>query len=145
MLNWIIWNKSVLTSTVYYPVGWGCRIYRLHLSWEVRPHNESPGYDTKKSYCEVLVKLELWIMQSTPSLPYLPGPLWPGVVAPERALSMGQIELNCVLLLNWTVWNRTVFDIETLLMLNWNVWNRTVQTFILTWKPYTFAKLNCLK
>ena len=38
--------------------------------------------------------LELWGMQSTPSLPSLPGPLWPRVVAPDRALSMGQIELN---------------------------------------------------
>ena len=37
-------------------------------------------------------------MQSTPSLPSLPGPLWPGVVAPDRVLSMGQIELNCVLI-----------------------------------------------
>ncbi len=35
--------------------------------------------------------LELWGMQCTPSL--LPGPLWPGVVALERVLSMGQIEL----------------------------------------------------
>ena len=26
----------------------------------------------------------------------LPGPLWPGVVARDRVLSMGQIELNCV-------------------------------------------------
>ena len=25
---------------------------------------------------------------------------WPGVVAPDRVLSMGQIELNCVLMLN---------------------------------------------
>ena len=38
--------------------------------------------------------LELWGMQSTPSLPSLPGPLWPGVVGPDRVLSMGQIELN---------------------------------------------------
>ena len=36
--------------------------------------------------------LELWGMQSTPSLPLLPGPLWPGVVALDRFLSMGQIE-----------------------------------------------------
>ena len=28
--------------------------------------------------------LELWGMQSTPSLPLLPGPLWPGVVAPDK-------------------------------------------------------------
>ena len=44
--------------------------------------------------------LELWGMRSTPSLPSLPGPLWLGVVAPDRVLSMGQIELNCVLMLN---------------------------------------------
>ena len=35
------------------------------------------------------VMRELWGMQSTPSLPLLPGPLWPGMVAPDRALSMG--------------------------------------------------------
>ena len=34
--------------------------------------------------------LELWGMWSTPSLPSLPGPLWPGVIAPD----MGKIELN---------------------------------------------------
>ena len=44
--------------------------------------------------------LELRGMRNTPSLPLLPGPLWPGVVARDRALSMGQIELNCVLTLN---------------------------------------------
>ena len=32
-------------------------------------------------------------MQSTPSLPLHPGPLWPGVVAPDRVLSVGQKEL----------------------------------------------------
>ena len=37
--------------------------------------------------------LELWEMMSAPSLPLLPGPLWPGVVAPDKGLSMGQIEL----------------------------------------------------
>ena len=50
----------------------------------------------KQSDGEVPVMLELWRMQSTPSLP---GPLWPGMVAPDRVLSMGQIELNCVLML----------------------------------------------
>ena len=38
---------------------------------------------------------------------------WLRVVAPERALSMGQIEQNCELMLNWIVWIRAVFDIET--------------------------------
>ena len=36
--------------------------------------------------------LEFWGMLSTLSLPLLPGP---GVVAPDRAISLGQIEL-CV-------------------------------------------------
>ena len=36
--------------------------------------------------------MELWGMQSTPSLLLLPGPLWPGVVALDRVISMGQIE-----------------------------------------------------
>ena len=53
--------------------------------------------------------LELLEMQSTPSLPSLPAPLWPEVVVPDRVLSMGQIELNYVLMLNRIVWNRTVF------------------------------------
>ena len=44
--------------------------------------------------------LELWGMWSTPSLSSLPGSLWPGVIIPYRVLSMGQIELNCVLMLN---------------------------------------------
>ena len=41
--------------------------------------------------------LELWGMWSIPLLPLLPGLLWTGVVAPDWAQSMGQIELNCVL------------------------------------------------
>ena len=40
--------------------------------------------------------LKFWGMWSTPSLPSLPGPLWLGVIAPDKVLSMGQIELNCI-------------------------------------------------
>ena len=43
----------------------------------------------KQSDGKVPVMLGLWGMLSTPSLPLLPGPLWPGMVAPDRALSMG--------------------------------------------------------
>ena len=46
--------------------------------------------------------LELWEMRSTPSLPSLPCSLWPGMVALDRVLSMGRIEVNCVLMLNLT-------------------------------------------
>ena len=34
------------------------------------------------------------------SLRTLRGPLWPGVVAPDRVLSIVQIDLNCLLRLN---------------------------------------------
>ena len=48
---------------------------------------------------ETPVMLELWGIQSTSSLPSLLGPLLLGAVAPDKVLSMGQIELNCVLML----------------------------------------------
>ena len=44
--------------------------------------------------------LEFWGMQSTPSLPSHPGPICPRVVIPDRVLSMGQTELNSLLMLN---------------------------------------------
>ena len=72
--------------------------------------------------------LELWEMWSTPSSPSLPGPLWPGVVTPDRVLFMGQIELNWVLMLNWIVWNRTVYMYKNDLALNnlqWLICHKT--------------------
>ena len=51
-------------------------------------------------------------MRSTHSLPSLPGPLSRRVVAPDRVLSMVQIELNCVLTLNCIAWNRTVLTFK---------------------------------
>ena len=122
-------------------IGWGYRIHRLHLCRGLRPppHNECPRYDTTESDGEASVMQELWEMRSTPLLPSLPGPLWHGVVSPNRVLSMGQIELNCVLMLNWITWNKTVltFKLPTDAKLNcleWNcfcmqnmlIWNRTV-------------------
>ena len=46
-----------------------------------------PGSDTKQSNYEAPVKQEL------SEMPSLPDPLWSGVVAPDRILFMGQIEL----------------------------------------------------
>ena len=69
-------------------------------------------YDTEQSDGDVPGLMELWGMQSIPLLPLLPGPLWPGVVAPDGILSMGETELyygfesllflhfNCELMLN---------------------------------------------
>ena len=72
-------------------------------------------------------------MQNAPSLPSLQGPLWPGVIVPDRVLSMSQIKLKCILMLNWIAWNGTVFDFETVLTQNWIDWNRTVLTFNCVW------------
>ena len=52
------------------------------------PINECPDYDIKQSDCKASVMLELWGMQSIPSLLSLPGPLWTDEVAPDRVLSM---------------------------------------------------------
>ena len=90
-------------------------------------------YDIKQSDGEASVMLALWGMRSTPSLTLFSGPLWPGVVLPDRVLSMSQIELNYVLMLNWIAWNGTVFDIETVLMLNWIVWIRTICLNWIAW------------
>ena len=122
----MLWTyvPSVRAPTSICPVGWGHRIQWLHLCREVRPPpTECPGYDSKQSDGKILVMLELWGMQSTPSLLSLPGPLWPSMVAPDLVLFMSQIELKCILMLNWTTWNRT----------------------ILTFKLCSYAKLNCLK
>ena len=114
-------------SQIISPVGWGCGINRLHLcSGVTHPPNECPGYDSKKSNGEVPVMLELWGMWSSPSLPSLQGPPWPEVVEPDTVLCMGQIELNCVLMLNWIIQIRNVLTFKWVLTWNWSVWIRTV-------------------
>ena len=77
--------------------------------WYYSP-SECLGYDTD---VEIPLMVKHWEMQSTPSLPLLPGPFRPGVVAPDRVQSMSQIELNCVLTLNWIVFNRSVYMYKT--------------------------------
>ena len=79
------------------PVGCGCRMHRLHLCKGVWPHPN----DTKQSDVEVPGLL------STLSLPLLPCLLWYEMVAPDRNLSMGQIEINYVLRVNWITWHRS--------------------------------------
>ena len=76
MLNWIIWNKTVLTLTLCI----------AQLARAVDAHNECPEYHTKQSDGKVPVMLGLWGMWSTPSLPLLQRLHWPGMVAPDRAL-----------------------------------------------------------
>ena len=51
---------------------------------------------TKKFDGEVPVMLELWGMWSTFSLPFLLGPLGPGMVAPDWVLFIGSNSNNSV-------------------------------------------------
>ena len=88
-----------LTHYHFFPVGWDCRIHRLLLCRGVRPPpNVCPGYDNKQSDGEVPAMLELWGMRSTPSLPSLPGRLWPRVVAPDKGPIYGLNRTKTVLL-----------------------------------------------
>ena len=119
--------------------------------------NECPGYDIKQSDGEVPVMLKLLRMQGTSSFSCLH---WPKVVTLDRVLSMGQIELNWVLMLKWIAWNRTVLIFELrfyaklnclewncFCMLNWIVWNWTVFWYftVCKQKNFTYSKLNCSK
>ena len=69
--------------------------YPDFLSAEGYPHptNKYSVYDTKQSNGDAPIMLELWEMRNTHLLPSVLGPLMPGVVTPDRVLSMGQIEL----------------------------------------------------
>ena len=102
------------------------RIHLLHLCSEVGLLQSVSCNDTKLCDVEVPVMLVLWRMQFNPSLPSFSGPLLPGVVAADRVLSMGQIELNCVLMLKWYAWIITFLTFNSVL------------------KNYTYTKLNCL-
>ena len=117
-LKWLWSHKPTLffINHLAQSAGGGCRIRRLLLCGEVR-----------------LLLPKIWLWGSSysrtlgdaeyPFIVSLPGPLWLEVVAPDRVQAMGQIELNCLLMLNWIVWNGIV----------------------LTSKLCTYAKLNCLK
>ena len=87
-----------ISLPVFGPSCWGCRIHRMHICKGERPLNQCPEYHVKQSYGEVPVMLEPWGMQSNLLLPY----------RSSSTLSMGQILLNCVLMLNWIIWNKTV-------------------------------------
>ena len=83
------------------PIGWGNRIHRLHPCRRIRsPPNECPRYDTKQSDGEASAIPDFGGIQITPSLPSLPSSIWPEELAPDRILSMGQIKLNYVLMIN---------------------------------------------
>ena len=103
-----------------------CHCSKVHSAEGKDTSNACPGYDTKESDDEIQVMLGLWGMWSTPFLPLLQGTLWSRMAAPDGALSMGYLELNCIFMLKWIVWIRTVW-------LNWIAWNRNVFFTIKLW------------
>ena len=124
---WILWIHAlfeVKKRRIFCPVWCGWSIYQLLVCIGVRPPppKNCHRYDTKQSAGKVLVMLDLWGMWSNPSLPLLQGY--------SRVLSMGQIEQNWLLMLNWIVCNKNCFKISSsvnkkiaILILNWIVWN----------------------
>ena len=94
------WERWQWTGIPHSPVSASdCLSYPGHSLGESYPTAEM------QSDSEASVMLELWGMRSTPLFQSLPGRLLLRVVAPDRVLSMDQIELNCVITLNWIVWN----------------------------------------
>ena len=109
-------------------VGWGCRIYRLHLCRGVRfltPTRDLwPSWLGLQNTSTASPQRVSWIWHETiwwrdysneafrnAEYPFI-------AIAPRSTLTwsgstwkvpMDQIELNCVLLQNWIVWNKTVF------------------------------------
>ena len=118
MLNWNIWNKTVLTLTVYCPVGWGCRIHRLHLC----RGGTTPPPDWVSCMWQTIW---WWSSSITGALgnakhPFIAiasrfslvrnGSTWLGPI-------YGLNRTNGILILNWIVCIRTFW-------LNWIVWNK---------------------
>ena len=78
------------------------RIHWLYFLPRVRLwKKEFPEYDIKLHlYCELTI-LEIWRVQSIPSLLLLPGPLWPGVVVPVMYWSIEQINMFKIIHIRW--------------------------------------------
>ena len=62
--------------------------------------NECSGYSTKQSDGKALLMLEPWRNAECLFIAIAPWFTQAGVEAPDWVLSIGQIELNCVLMLN---------------------------------------------
>ena len=75
-------------------------VTRIKMRDHMLPTRDMRLYENNHIHVIFTVMLELWGMRGTPLLPSLLGPLW--------VLAIGEIELNCQLMLNWIIWNRTV-------------------------------------
>ena len=71
-----IYQLHLCIEYLYCPVSLGCRIHQLHLCQWVRPPPPKSVLenDIKQSDGETPIMLEFWGKQNTPSSPLLPGP-----------------------------------------------------------------------
>ena len=100
-----------------------------------------PRYDTKQYDGVDLLLLELWGMQGTLLLSSLPGPLWPeapdrvlsmGQTEHKFTVNLCQNEFFEIELFehfNWLRMLKLFWDLNCVFMLNWIVWNRTVYKY----------------
>ena len=146
---------------MYCPVVWGCKIHRLHPCRGVRPLPTSFLDMTRNNlmvrfqWCWDFGKFEAPLHCYCSQVHS--GPEWQHL-----------IELNCILMLkwifwirtvwqNWIVWNRNVFDnytvyfhLNCVLMQNWIVWNGTIfdieTVLTLNWIVWyrTVSTFNCV-
>ena len=93
-------------------VVWGCIIHQLLLC---RGLKKSLTSVLDMTLNNLIVRLQLcWGFGKCGEYPFIAiafGSAPARVVALDWVQSMGQIEVKCVLILNWIVWNWTVFDI----------------------------------
>ena len=116
-------------------VGWDWKIQWLLFCRGVRLPTSFLDMILNKLMVRLPVILELWGMPNTLSLPLFPRRFGLGVVTTNRVLSMNQIELNCVLMLNWIAWNENVLTFKLCTSAEMNC---------LKWNCFSYVKLNCL-
>ena len=114
----------------------GTVVYTDCISVEGYPlFNECSGYDIKPSDGEAPVMLEIWEIWSTLSLTLHLGPLWPKVVVPDSPIYGS----NKWFMLNWIIWNRTVWPFNCVLSNEWCL----IELLIIhsnTWNHLTMCK-----
>ena len=82
---------------MYSPVNWGCKIHQLHLCRGLRPSPPtSVLHMTLNNLLPRLQPMRFGEYRKPLQLLMLSGLLSPGVVAPDRVLSMGQIEQTMI-------------------------------------------------
>ena len=101
--------KYRISKHIFRPVSRVCWIHQLHLCWTVGIPQRVSLIWHKTIWWWLSMNAGALGNAKCPFIAIALRSTLTGVVIPDRLLSMGQIELNPVLMLNWIVWNRTVY------------------------------------